>query len=65
MDVLILPERGSIMLSKRVNVRRLTTYSVLSMLPAFGAAGTSLAQVALPSFTVSPDIYKVVAENAQ
>jgi beta-alanine degradation protein BauB len=53
------------MFSKGPRVLRLATLSVLSALAGFGVMGTSLAQVAPPSFTASPDIYRVVAENAQ
>lgn len=53
------------MFSKRLSVLRLTMYIVLSVLAAFGATGTSLAQVVPPSFTASPDIYKVVTESGQ
>lgn len=39
--------------------------SVLSALIAFVATGVALAQVAARSFTASPDIYKVVAQDEQ
>jgi beta-alanine degradation protein BauB len=48
-----------------VNEPRVSLYSVVFMVAAFGSTGTSLAQVVPPDFTASPDVYKVVAENAQ
>jgi hypothetical protein len=53
------------MLRNRVFVRRLVVYGVLSALAAFGAAGTSMAQVAPRDNVASPDVYKEIAGNDQ
>ena len=53
------------MFSKRVNMLRVRMYSVMFVLAAFTASETAVAQVSPPSWTASPDVYKVAAENGQ
>jgi len=53
------------MFSNGLNVHCSTMYSVLFALVAFAASETAVAQVSPPSWTASPDVYKVVVENGQ
>ena len=53
------------MLSNKLNVLSSTMYSVLFTLVAFAASEAAVAQVSPPSWTASPDVYKVVTENGQ
>jgi quercetin dioxygenase-like cupin family protein len=53
------------MFSNKLNVLCSTMYSVLFALVAFAASETAVAQVSPPSWTASPDVYKVIAENGQ
>jgi quercetin dioxygenase-like cupin family protein len=53
------------MLNNRVDTHRVRIYSSVFVLAALAASGTAVAQVSPPSWTASPDVYKVVAESGQ
>src|SRR5512138_3323628 len=46
-------------------VRERGAASAVAALAVLGLAGTSWAQAVPPDFTAAPDVYKVVAQNAQ
>jgi len=53
------------MFNNRVDTHRERIYILMFMLAALAASGTAVAQVSPPSWTASPDVYKVAAENGQ